>query len=138
MQVEDFNPSQPVAVLDIHSVDDPRALYEGGEGPPFPGTQETISHAGVLDGLYEWVEANDCDGPDVTEVSTVASSDDEQVDRIVWQGCGVPVEHLRIAGSGHGWPGVSVGFVVQRLLGPPTELINASDEVWAFASQFER
>ena len=30
--------TQPVAVLHIHSLDDPRALYEGGEGPPFPGT----------------------------------------------------------------------------------------------------
>jgi len=41
-------------------------------------------------------------------------------------------------GSGHGWPGVEVGPLVQRLLGPPTTLIDASEEIWAFVSQFDR
>jgi polyhydroxybutyrate depolymerase len=39
MQAPSFPPARPVSVLHIHSVDDPRALYAGGLGPPFPGTQ---------------------------------------------------------------------------------------------------
>src|SRR5437879_3540084 len=29
-------PARPVSVMHFHSVDDPRALYNGGPGPPFP------------------------------------------------------------------------------------------------------
>jgi poly(3-hydroxybutyrate) depolymerase len=47
---ERFAPSRRVAVLHIHSVDDPRALYEGGLGPPSPGTDVRSSHRPVMDG----------------------------------------------------------------------------------------
>ena len=38
MALYDPQPSRAGPVLHIHSVDDPRALCDGGEGPPFPGT----------------------------------------------------------------------------------------------------
>jgi polyhydroxybutyrate depolymerase len=45
MSLSSFAPSRPVPVLHIHSVDDPRALYGGGLGPPFPGTNSRVMHA---------------------------------------------------------------------------------------------
>src|SRR6266481_5272559 len=35
MVLVDFHPTLPVPVMHFHSVDDPRALYNGGLGPPF-------------------------------------------------------------------------------------------------------
>lgn len=139
MDLADFAPSEPVAVLHIHSLDDPRALYEGGEGPPFPGTERTVNHEPVISGIERWAEANGCDADPVVERSTEGSGDDDGqlVDLLVWEGCGpgAEVEHLRLSGSGHGWPGVEVGRVWQNLLGPSTTLINASEEAWAFADR---
>ena len=34
MHLSRFAPARPVSVLHIHSVDDTRALYRGGLGPP--------------------------------------------------------------------------------------------------------
>jgi len=38
MVLAQFHPTLPVPVMHFHSVDDPRALYKGGLGPPFPMT----------------------------------------------------------------------------------------------------
>ena len=132
--------SVPVPVLHIHSVDDPRALYEGGEGPPFPGTNRTVVHRPVEEGLDYWIERNGCSPePIETEIRTGRGVDRGQSSsRLTWPGCEAPVEHLRLSGSGHGWPGVRLGALRQSIVGPATTLIHASDEVWAFASRYRR
>ena len=133
----------PVPVLHIHSVDDPRALYAGGEGPPFPGTNRTIVHAPVMESIESWATVqNRCEaGPDMGPVVEAAAPNDGQTTTLLqWNGCadGAPFDHLRLTGSGHGWPGVTVGRLWQNLLGPPTTVIDASAEVWAFVSEFSR
>ena len=40
-----------VPVLHIHSVDDPRALWDGGLGPPFPLTNNRVQHPRMADVL---------------------------------------------------------------------------------------
>ncbi|HLX38536.1 MAG TPA: PHB depolymerase family esterase, partial [Candidatus Binataceae bacterium] len=47
MVVTDFHPSRPMPIMHFHSVDDPRALYEGGLGPPFPFTTNRVMHPNV-------------------------------------------------------------------------------------------
>ncbi len=133
MALDDFSPTEVVAILHIHSVDDPRARYDGGEGPPFPGTDRTVFHEPVGDGLAAWADANGCD-PTPDEVETGANGDQSFV-RLAWPGCadGGRVEHLRLAGVGHGWPGVTTGR--EGILGPATTLVDASEEVWRFASE---
>ncbi len=142
MAADDPAPSRRVPVLHIHSVDDPRALYEGGEGPPFPGTTHTVIHEPVEAGLGFWVGVNGCSPtPRETESRTGRGRDRGQtLTRLVWDPCadGTAVEHLRLTGVGHGWPGVRVGLARQSLIGPPTTLIDASEEVWAFVSRFSR
>jgi len=132
------NPSQPVPVLHIHSADDPRAMYDGGEGPPFPGTDRTHVAEPVLPGIEAWASLNGCDAT-ASLADSIDGPGDERLDRFSWT-CpdGAAVEHLQLFGSGHGWPGVRVDPIIQRFLGPPTTIIDASEEIWAFASQFDR
>ena len=143
-------PVPPVAVLHIHSADDPRALYEGGIGPPFPLTDQRVEHQPVMRGLDAWAANNGCGPmPRVTgereETAAQArtrgrGSVPHTVTRLVWDGCveNGAVEHLRLTGAGHGWPGSDVGWLRRRLVGDGTTLLDASDEAWAFLVQFRR
>lgn len=142
MAVASFHPSQPVAILDLHSVDDPRALYDGGLGPPFPGTTSRVQHAPVMAGLAQWAAANGCrPAPDTTETRRGTGRNAGQtVTRLAWQGCrpGGTIVHLRFTGVGHGWPGSTARPLMHQLLGPSTTLVNAASAAWAFASQYRR
>lgn len=60
MDVTEFRPVRRVAVLDIHSLDDPPALYAGGPGPAFPGTDHRVDHQPVERGLALWAANNGC------------------------------------------------------------------------------
>ncbi len=138
-----FNPSRPVAVLDIHSVDDPRALYDGGLGPPFPGTNVRSSHRPVMEGLERWRTRNGCAAvTHVAESRTGASPEGakQTATRLVWEGCapGAPVEHWKLTGVGHGWPGNAQAEVRESIIGPATTVINAAEEVWKFVSRVRR
>jgi polyhydroxybutyrate depolymerase len=138
-----FNPSRPVAVLDIHSVDDPRALYNGGLGPPFPGTDVRSSHRPVMDGLERWRVRNGCSAAThVAESRTGTSAEGarQAATRIAWDGCvpGAPVEHWKLTGVGHGWPGNVRGELRESLIGPSTTVISAAEEVWKFVSRVRR
>jgi polyhydroxybutyrate depolymerase len=42
-----FEPKRPIPILHIHSVDDTRALYQGGLGPPYPLTNIRVHHPPV-------------------------------------------------------------------------------------------
>lgn len=128
----DVVPGQPVPVLEIHSVDDPRALYEGGEGPPFPGTNLTVQHFGVEGTLAEWAQANGCDST-VPEVAPEVADNGHTATRVEWSGCVEPLVHLRLTGAGHGWPGSAV--IREDIVGPATDVIHASEEIWAFAER---
>lgn len=132
MALHEFAPTEPVAVLHIHSVDDPRALYDGGESPPFPGTNSTVLHEPVAPALAAWADVNGCD-PAPVEIDSLADGDQAAV-RLEYIGCqsGGEMVHLRLSGVGHGWPGVDTGR--EAVVGPSTSLIDASEEVWRFAS----
>ena len=142
MDVAEFRPARPVAVLDIHSLDDPRALYAGGLGPAFPGTNHRVDHQPVERGLALWAANNGCDATPLIE-NTLTGDDrnpGQTATRLVYTNCRPDgdVEQLRLTGVGHGWPGVEVGWLRRRIIGPGTTLVNASEEAWAFASRFTR
>lgn len=136
LDVTSFSPTRAVPVLDIHSVDDPRALYGGGLGPPFPGTDTRIVHQPVQAGLDRWIAANGCS----TRADTVEKKQEggQSATKLVWRGCrgGAEVAHWKLTGSGHAWPGSTLPPGAAGLVGPQTTLIRAADEVWAFVSRF--
>ncbi len=67
MVVETFAPSRAVPVMHVHSVDDPRALYHGGLGPPFPMTNRRVMHPDLEEALARWRTFDGC--PETPEVS---------------------------------------------------------------------
>lgn len=142
MQLSAFAPSRPVPVLHIHSVDDPRALYEGGLGPPFPLGGSQVFHQPVVDGLASWRARNGCPGTAqiVAELQGQAGTVNEghTAQKLVWGPCssGAPVIHWRMSGVGHGWPGRILSPAREELVGGSTTLLSAPEEAWAFFEEF--
>jgi polyhydroxybutyrate depolymerase len=135
-------PSRAMPVLDIHSVDDPRALYDGGLGPPFPLTDQRVTHRPVETGLAQWRAANGCTGETRTETVRTGQAgsvnDGQTATKFVWEPCtgGAVVAQWKLTGVGHSWPGSARGELPERLIGRPTTLVSAAEEVWAFVSRF--
>lgn len=144
LDLKNFAPRRGVPVLQIHSVDDPRALYAGGLGPPFPGTDNRVFHQPVQAGLDRWIAANKCrTRPDTVEIRRGAAGTREAsmtATHLVWRGCadGAEVAHWKLTGSGHAWPGDAEPPGGERLAGPQTTIVRAAEEVWAFVSKFSR
>jgi polyhydroxybutyrate depolymerase len=137
MQLDDFSAARPVPVLHIHSTDDPRALYAGGPGPPFPITRKRVHHEPVERALRRWVVLNGCPAePEVVEERAEAATGHTAV-HLRFAPCrsGAVVELWRLGGAGHAWPG-GAAELGPRLLGPSTGVVSASEEVWRFVSRF--
>lgn len=137
MSVDTFRPSRPVAVLHMHSVDDPRALYGGGLGPPFPGTNQRIAHAPVARSIDQWMDINGCRNTPHVEAHHEAGS--ERADKLSYGPCssGFDVVHWRLEGAGHGWPGAPASPLA-RWIGPPVTVLNAAEEIWRFVRRYQR
>jgi polyhydroxybutyrate depolymerase len=132
--------ARPIPLLHIHSVDDPRALYDGGLGPPFPGTDNRVEHRSVQEDLAFWIALNGCEGDATIEDQREGRGGDvgQRAEKLVWScQAGSQSEHWRLWGVGHGWPGASER-PVEILVGPHTSLLSAAEEVWSFVSRFSR
>ena len=49
-----------LAIGFVEAVDDPRALYNGGLGPPFPMTKTRVFHPPVEQQLAKWIAFDGC------------------------------------------------------------------------------
>ncbi|MBU0752985.1 MAG: alpha/beta fold hydrolase [Gammaproteobacteria bacterium] len=121
-------------MMHVHSLDDPRAIYGGGLGPPFPLTGSRVLHPAVDATVAAWVRRNGCAA---TPVEREFHQDAGQTARrLVHAGCrdGAEVALWQLTGVGHGWPGASTRR--DALVGPATQLIDANTEIWRFVSRF--
>ncbi len=142
--LDSLAPSHPVAIMDFHSVDDPRALYHGGLGPPFPLTSRNVMHPDMDQVLSSWRRADGC--PDLPSVAPTLAGPPESPDsgqtatRYVWAPCagGSEIVHWKLTGVGHTWPGSDRGWLEARFVGRPTHLIDANEEMWRFFTRFSR
>ena len=125
---------RPVPVLHIHSLDDPRAPYGGGLGPPFPFTNSRVLHVGVEATVDAWVKRDGC-GAAATPMEA-RESGGHTARLLVHGGCreGTEVALWKLTGAGHGWPGATPAL--ERLVGPATTVIDANAEIWRFVSRF--
>ncbi len=141
MVVTDFHPSRPMPIMHFHSTDDPRALYYGGLGPPFPFTNNRVMHPNVETMLAQWRAFDKC--PSNAEVAPAISGapkgpeEGVTATRFTWGPCsaGTEVVLWRFTGSGHVWPGGRPGLY-PKLLGRGTALIDANQQMWRFFSKF--
>jgi polyhydroxybutyrate depolymerase len=102
-------PEQPVSVLEIHGTADRVVPYDGAP-PDF--------HGSVPQYLRGWLRADGCRGR--VQRSTVNA----RTLRLRWTGCagGTTVQHLRLFGAPHTWPGA----------GPRDPWPPAQEMVWDF------
>lgn len=123
-----------VPVLHIHSVDDPRALYYGGLGPPFPLTGRRVLHPSVDATLAAWRRRNGCDS--TAAEREYRESGGHTARLLVYGNCrdDAEVALWQLTGAGHGWPGT--GSKMNALIGPATKVIDANTEIWRFFSRF--
>ncbi|MBI4207598.1 MAG: polyhydroxybutyrate depolymerase [Betaproteobacteria bacterium] len=143
MTLPKFAPKVPVPVMHVHSVDDQRALYEGGLGPAFPMTDTRVFHTSVDSMLKKWTAHNGCpaQGTAAAPVAGKPGSPDEghTATRITYGPCrdGTEVILWKLTGPGHVWPGGQRDFL-PLLLGTSSAVIDANSEMWAFFARFRR
>lgn len=143
MTLSRFAPDSAVPVMHIHSVDDQRALYNGGLGPAFPFTDTRVLHEPVDAALLKWIAHNGC--PAQPQVGDPVRGRPEQADvahtatRYTYMPCrdGTQVVLWKLTGAGHVWPG-GVQDYLPWLLGPGTTVIDANSEMWRFFSRYRR
>lgn len=84
--------NEPVGRLDIHGTDDPIVGYWGGKrhGRPYSSVESVLDRD---------AERNECSNQVAT--SRLAN----QAIKQDWIGCAEPLEHIRIGGGRHIWPG---------------------------------
>jgi polyhydroxybutyrate depolymerase len=111
------HPARPLPVLEIHGTRDQVVPY-WGKGPDADGS---VAHF-----LGEWTELDGCTSP------AKRTSPSHGVVFVQWEQCaaGSVVEHLRLAGTEHGWPGGS-GSTAANPSG-----LDAAHAVWRFLSRF--
>ena len=110
--IGDCIPTRPLAILHIHGTEDPIANY-----------------AFVQGGLDFWAEHNTTNmNPIVTNIPDIDNQDGSTVERFEYLNGenGVEVQHLKVTGGGHEWPGYKGNMDV-----------NASEEVWNFLKAFD-
>ncbi len=129
MQLPTVTPGGPVPLLHIHSEDDPRAFY-------FGGVREDRIHPPVSEMLELWASANGCGatGAEVeSKMGIPGSQDDGHTARLLrWTCTSAPLEHWRLTGAGHSWPGHRISAARELVVGPDTKVISAAEEIWRF------
>ncbi|MCF8368496.1 MAG: T9SS type A sorting domain-containing protein [Bacteroidales bacterium] len=117
------NPLHPTPILQIHAPTDPVV--------PYNGASWTKS---IEEVLQYWVDFNNCNTlPIITTLPDLNPNDGSTVEHTAYFGGdnGVAVEHYKVIGGGHTWPGSAFPL-------PGTNYdINASIEIWKFLSQYD-
>jgi polyhydroxybutyrate depolymerase len=112
--LDDCPDGRRTSVLEIHGTSDHVVPY-AGKPPDYKGAV-----SGFLAG---WVRRDGCDA------KATHTRPEKGVVRFTHAGCasGLAVEHLRLTGTDHGWPGASPPFPRHN----PSQ-IEANEEVWRF------
>lgn len=117
------SPAHPTPFLQIHGTADPLVPYEGN--PLYLSVEEVLDY---------WIGYNRCDTlPVITQLADLDAADRSTVEHFVYGNGdqGVTVEHMKITGGGHSWPGGTDGR-------PGTNRdIHASEEIWKFFSRYD-
>jgi polyhydroxybutyrate depolymerase len=114
------NPVHQIPYMEIHGTADPLVPYNGAN-PLYLPVPEVIDY---------WVDYNNCNtAPIITELPDIDPDDGSTVEYHVYEdgNNGVHVEHFKVIGGGHTWPGPPGG----------NRDIDASAEIWNFFSKYD-
>ncbi|HEX4235526.1 MAG TPA: PHB depolymerase family esterase [Caldimonas sp.] len=114
-------PARPVSVLVIHGTADRNLPFDGGPGARALAVHDVKSVRSAID---FWRDHDGC-------ADAATSERTGAVTRTRYPGCSgnSEVELITIDGGGHSWPG---GERLARFLDPPSDALDASDEIWRF------
>ncbi len=118
------NPQRPVPVMEIHGTADNTVPYNGSVLSGFVAIPTLVN---------AWVGFNNCDPtPILTNIPNINTSDGCTAEHYLYSNgdAGSTVEHYKIIGGGHTWPGAA--FVI----GVTNQDFRASREIWRFFSQY--
>ena len=141
MVVDSIRSPRPVPILHMHSVDDPRALYGGGLGPPFPFTNSRVMHPKMDSVIARWAAFDGCAAPprvgETLHGRTGSPSAAHTATPYRYAPCsgGSEIVLWKLTGAGHVWPGAGVQSW-QKYVGPATDVIDANVEMWRFFQRF--
>ena len=133
-----LHPARPVPIMELHSVDDPYAKWDGFN---VPLTNQVVPP--VMTGIDAWVSADGCPSsphngatlagqPGTLNAGLTATP-------VTYGPCtaGTRVILWRFTGSGHVWPGDPRTIQSNvRGLGRPSTLVDADEAMWQFFSQY--
>jgi polyhydroxybutyrate depolymerase len=140
-------PARPVPILTVHGTADPLLLFNGGidsaalsaalsggsdEAPTTTAQPVDLDGEGYPATVRGWATLNGCE--DTAEDERVS---DEVLRRRFDCPDEAPVEFLIVEGGGHSWPSSEFSRSIERIVGPTTFDIDASQEIWDFVSQFQ-
>lgn len=120
------NPGHPTPVIHIHGTADSINPYAGN----------TISK-NIQDVVLFWANNNSCNiTPSFTQVPDTDPTDNATAEHYLYSGGvnGNTVEHFKVIGGGHTWPGSSINLTGN---GNTCHDFSASKEIWRFFSQYE-
>lgn len=119
------NPQRPISIMHIHAKDDTHVLFNGGAGKDaFKDPSKVSEFKSVPDTMLKWVALNGCE-PQPQRVKSVNGAYCD-----LYNNCrdGVQVKLCVTETGGHSWPGGEK----RRAKNPPSNVISANDEIWAF------
>ena len=117
------NPSHPMPVMEIHGTADDVVAYDGNFF--FASTPSVVDF---------WVGKNQCETPATfTSIPDTDLGDACTAEHYLYPNgnSGASVEHFKIIGGAHTWPGSAFGGAGTN------QDINASEEIWRFFSQYD-
>jgi polyhydroxybutyrate depolymerase len=117
------NPNHPTPVMEIHGTLDPTVAYAA--------SSFTESIPDILD---FWANLNNCNNsPTITNVPNTSTTDGCTAEHQIWKNGsnGVVVEHYKIIGGEHSWPGAIFPN------GVTNQDINASEKIWEFFNKYD-
>ncbi|MEO6132679.1 MAG: T9SS type A sorting domain-containing protein [Saprospiraceae bacterium] len=117
------HPEHPMPVMEVHGTSDPTVPYAGN-----------FIFSSIPSVINFWVNFNACTTPPIiTAIDDINMSDGCTAEHQVYvDGTnGAEVEHYKIIGGVHAWPGSAFGGVGTN------QDINASKEIWRFFSKYD-
>jgi len=115
---------RPVPVMEIHGTADNTVPYNGSPLATFVAIPTLVS---------AWVGFNNCNPtPTITQVPNINTTDGctAELQRYTGGDLGSTVEHYKINGGGHTWPGAAFN------IGVTNQDFKASQEIWRFFRQY--
>ncbi|HYI62707.1 MAG TPA: PHB depolymerase family esterase [Acidimicrobiales bacterium] len=136
-------PRRPVPILAFHGTADPilyfnggigdLSIVTGGEAPESVEVPEAdLDGEGYPETARQWAAFNGCD-PEASDEELT----EEILDRTWRCPAGAPVELVIVVGGGHSWPGSEFSKQIERIVGPTTDDIAASEAMWEFFQRYQ-